>query len=89
MTSRTTQTLRPRQSTAETLFHQEVMNDLKLDDRGYYRYPKRNRKTIDRPNIMGPIKSLLEQEGVDSTHVAILYGMGGQGKTMLVENYCR
>ena len=65
------------------------MNDLKLGDRSYYRYPKRNSKIIDRPDVMGPIASLFEKEGVESTRVAILYGMGGQGKTTLAVNYCR
>ncbi|KAL8729858.1 MAG: hypothetical protein Q9181_004854 [Wetmoreana brouardii] len=63
------------------------MNDPKLGDISYYRYPKRNCKIIDRSKMMDRITSLLKQN-TDSTRVAILNGMGGQGKTILAINYC-
>ena len=69
--------------------YEEAPNDLKLGDKSYYRYPKRSGKIIDRPNVMGQITDLLKRDCMKNTRIAVLYGMGGQGKTMLAINYCR
>ncbi|KAL8859328.1 MAG: hypothetical protein Q9178_004266 [Gyalolechia marmorata] len=76
------------QSTAQPTSHLEEMNDSKLGDKSLYRYPRRIGKIIDRPDIMIRMTSLLKQDG-DSTRVVILFGMGGQGKTMLAVNFSR
>lgn len=76
------------QNTAQSTSHLEAMNDSKLGDKSLYRYPRRFGKIIDRLDIMNRMTNLLKQDG-DSTKIAILYGMGGQGKTTLALNFCR
>ncbi|KAL8913270.1 MAG: hypothetical protein Q9171_001917 [Xanthocarpia ochracea] len=75
-------------STTQPTSHFEEMNDSKLGDKSLYRYPRRIGKIIYRPDIMTRMTSLLKQDG-DSTRVVILFGMGGQGKTMLAINFSR
>lgn len=76
------------QNTTPPISRHEAMNEYKLGDRNHYRYPRRVGKIIDRPDIMDRMTSLLRQDA-GSTWAAVLYGMGGQGKTMLAVHFCR
>ncbi|KAL9001420.1 MAG: hypothetical protein Q9188_005463 [Gyalolechia gomerana] len=60
-----------RKRPTQTLFHQEAMNDHKLGDRSYYRYRKHISNTINRPDLLSRMTSLLRQEA-DTTRVLIL-----------------
>ena len=75
-------------NTSRVPFQQEAMNDDKLGEPSYYRYPKRTSKIIERPDLMGRMTHLLRRDA-DSTRVIILCGLEGQGKTMLAKDYCR
>jgi hypothetical protein len=65
------------------------MNDPKLGNKNYYRYPKQATKFIQRPDLISKIISLTTREAEASARVCILYGMGGQGKTALAVDFCR